>query len=93
MKRWRMEKPCIDCPFTRTPEGTHLRKSLRPGRMAGIRRDLRAGNHFNCHKTTGETGDGSNLVCAGALEYQNGLGITSNYQRICERLEHMRETK
>ncbi len=85
--KWKMEKPCADCPFSDSAKGTHLRKSLNPGRMASIKRDLRRDKHFLCHKTTNETGDGSNLVCAGALAWQDERGLSSNYVRVCERLE------
>lgn len=84
-----MIESCRDCPFNRTGPGAHLRRTLR--RWPEILRQLRgtattAPTHFLCHKTTGETGDGSNRVCAGALAYQAARGVSSNYQRVCERL-------
>lgn len=35
--RWKMEAPCADCPFDTSAAGTHLRKSLAPGRMRSIK--------------------------------------------------------
>ena len=90
---WRMPTACVDCPFNKTGPGAHLRKSLARGRMAEIRRRLRQDEHFVCHKTTDETGDGSKLVCAGALAYQERIGVSSNYQRVMERLEYFKATR
>lgn len=84
--RYRMERPCPDCPFSKSPAGRHLRQSLRPGRLAEIKAALRRGEYFLCHQTTRETGDGSNLLCAGALDYQHRRGVESNYERVCARL-------
>jgi len=92
-KGWRMLKPCADCPFNPEGAGAHLRRSLHPGRMRDIKRGLRAGEFFLCHKTTDECGDGSNLVCAGALAYQETVGVTSQYVQICERLEAFAEER
>ena len=87
MKIWRQPHRCADCPFNPRGDGAHLRRSLGPGRMAEIKHGLRRGEHFMCHKTTEETGDGTRLVCAGALEFQEKQGVSSNYQRVCERIE------
>lgn len=84
---WRMPTMCDSCPFAKSGKGRALAKTLRPGRLAEIKRGLRGGERFLCHKTTDETGDGSKLVCAGALEYQEKQGVSSNYQRVMERLE------
>jgi len=89
MSDWRMSKKCADCPFAKRGPGLRLRRSLAPGRWKGILASLRRGETFNCHKTTLETGNGTNLVCAGAIEWQASQGTSSNYQRICERLEWM----
>lgn len=86
--RYRMEVPCADCPFSKSEKGTRLRRSLAPGRMTEIRANLRNGGAFECHKTTDETGDGSNLLCAGALEWQHARGISSQMERIGERLAY-----
>lgn len=88
-KNWRVTKPCADCPFSTSAAGTHLRKSLGRGRMAEIQKSLRSNEHFLCHKTTDETGNGSNLVCAGSIEWQEKQGVSANYVRICERLDWM----
>lgn len=89
--KWRMDKPCQDCPFNSKGPGLHLRKSLRPVRWREILDSLRYGQHFPCHKTTHETGDGSDLVCAGAIAWQDKRGFSSQYVRICERLDGMRQ--
>jgi len=85
---WRMEKMCEDCPFAKNGKGARLRRSLRPGRWRSILAGLRREETFTCHKTTDETGDGSNRVCAGAIEWQDKHGTSSQYVRICERLEY-----
>lgn len=90
--RWKMDAPCADCPFTDSEAGTHLRKSLAKGRMAEIKRALRNDQHFTCHKTTYETGNGTSLVCAGALAWQEERGLSSQYVRICERLDAAEKT-
>lgn len=84
---WRMPSPCIECPFNTKGPGAHLRKTLRAGRWRGILSALRRGDHFTCHKTANETGDGTNLMCAGAIKWQNNRGLSSNLQRVCERLD------
>jgi hypothetical protein len=93
---WRMVEKCVTCPFHTKGPGRALARSLRRGRMDQIRRDLRAGLVFQCHKTTTdqETDDDGNFtptaatrLCAGALEYQAKVGVSSQLQRICERLE------
>ncbi len=92
MKRWRMESSCADCPFNKDGAGLALRKALRPGRFADIKASLNRGETFQCHKTTSETGNGSNLLCAGSLDYQHGRGIIGQYERICLRLDAMAES-
>ena len=86
--KWKMEAPCANCPFSDSAEGKALAKSLRRGRLAEIKADLRRGGHFTCHKTTHETGNSTNLICAGAMAWQHDRGLTSQYERICERLEY-----
>jgi hypothetical protein len=90
MKRWRMAAPCADCPFSSSRAGVFLRKTLRLGRMREIETALRNDGHFVCHKTARTTGDGSELVCAGAMAWQEKRGLSSQYVRICERLEAAR---
>ena len=80
---------CSDCPFAKNGAGLHLRKSLERGRWLEILSSLKNQEHFLCHKTTIETGDGSKLVCAGAIEWQDKRGISAQYVRICERLERI----
>lgn len=84
---WRMRAPCVDCPFNKSGPGLKLRRSLRPGRMEEIERALRGDGHFICHKTTAQTGDGSRRICAGSIAWREKRGFSSNYQRICERLD------
>lgn len=84
---WRMPSPCENCPFNKSGKGLHLRKSLRVGRWREILLGLRMGEYFTCHKTSDETGDGSNLVCAGSLDWNNKRGLSSNFQRVMERLD------
>lgn len=92
-RHWRMEKSCADCPFNKSGPGLRLRKSLSKGRWRAILRDLRQQKHFTCHKTTDETGDGSNLVCAGAIAWQEKQGVSSQYVRIAERLDYFRRER
>ncbi len=91
--KWRMPKPCEDCPFNADGPGLHLRESLRPRRWLDILRALRHDGHFICHKTGPSTGDGSKLTCAGAIEWQKKRGLPSQYVRICERLEYFNKQK
>lgn len=89
---WRMPSACDNCPFSNSPAGTALRVSLR--RMPEIQQGLLAGEHFLCHKTLKETGgDGSKLVCAGALEFQHTNGLTSPYEDLCKSFEGANESK
>ena len=83
---WLMSKPCLDCPFNKTGPGANLRKTLRHGRMAEIKTALLNNQHFTCHKTADETGDGSNKVCRGAYEWQEAHDVSANFVRICERI-------
>lgn len=89
--QWRMKEPCTNCPFNSDGPGLHLRKSLLQGRFLEIKRGLLSGEHFTCHKTTKETGDGSELMCAGAIKYQEKNSVSSNFQRVMERLDYFRE--
>jgi hypothetical protein len=87
---WRMPSMCDNCPFDTKGPGRHLRRSLRPGFWREILRMLRyTGKHFTCHKTTHETGDGSMLVCAGSITWQNQRGLESDMQQCMERLDAM----
>lgn len=88
---WRMQKPCENCPFNASGPGLHLRKSLHADRWAEILRGLKHDQHFTCHKTTHETGDGSNRICAGAIAWQEKHGLSSNLQRVLERVFFSKE--
>lgn len=97
---WRMKEPCAGCPFSDTEAGKRQWKVLTPAFKRQLRRDLlgRGGQeptHFFCHKTakhddeTGEfTPTTANLVCAGALAFQDKHGVSSNYVRVCETLDY-----
>jgi len=89
MKAWRMKEQCGDCPFATKGPGHHLRVTLERGRWREIQSALERDGHFLCHKTTDETGDGSNLLCAGAIEWQEKRGLSSQLVRIAERLEYI----
>ena len=93
MSEWRMSDMCTDCPFQKSGPGKRLADSLRPGRMGSIKRGLLRGENFECHKTTSETGNGTNLLCAGAIAYQESMGVSSQYVRICQRLDGMSNAK
>lgn len=93
MKKWRTARKCSDCPFATKGPGLELRKSLRPARWREILDSLRRDAHFFCHKTTEATGDGSNQVCAGSIEWQTKHGVTSQYVRICKRLDVIHRRK
>lgn len=88
---WRMLSKCADCPFASSGPGLHLRKTLDPGRWREILHGLRTDRHFHCHKTTDETGDGTNLVCAGSLEWSEKHNVSQNFCRVLERVEHISE--
>src|SRR6185437_425437 len=89
--KWRMKSKCQDCPFATSGPGLHLRRTLHRRRCREILKGLQRGEHFLCHKTTHETGDGSNLICAGSIEWQEKRGIVSNLKQIMERLDWFAE--
>lgn len=84
---WRMKDPCESCPFIPGP----MRDSLR--RLPEIEKELLGGSYFLCHKTTKETGNRTNLVCAGALDFQHARDVISDYERLCLSLEGVPESK
>jgi hypothetical protein len=96
-----MDKQCDNCPFASKGAGLALRRSLKPGRWAEITQSIRDGAPFHCHKTTQdmvEDDDGDvldvgakALMCAGALAYAEKRGVSSQLQRVCERLDSMRK--
>jgi hypothetical protein len=89
-RRWRTKKPCEDCPFNRSGPGLRLRKSLGPSRWREITTQMLQGQkHFICHKTSDETGNGSNLICAGSINFQEKHNTSSNLQRVMERIERL----
>lgn len=88
-KDWRMVAQCADCPFAEDGPGRYLRTTLGTRRWKEITTGLKRDSHFFCHKTTAETGDGSNKVCAGSLEWSEAHGVSQNYVRVCERIDAM----
>lgn len=91
MSEFVQERSCEDCPFNESGPGRHLRDSLAPGRFESIRADLLERKLFLCHKTTPETGDGTNKVCAGALAFQRKENCVPDGLQVMERLTAMRE--
>lgn len=87
--RWRVARSCADCPFNARGPGRALRRALHSQRWREILYGLRRGEHFTCHKTTRETGNGTNLVCAGSIAWQAARGLTSQYARVCERIQKL----
>ena len=93
MRTWRTKEKCEDCPFATKGPGLELRKSLRAGRWQEILAGLLKQEHFFCHKTTEDTGNGSNLVCAGSIEWQDKHGTSSQFMRVCETLDYFARKK
>jgi|GEM_PF-5140460 len=85
---WRMQEACENCPFV---IGSPIRDTLR--RLPEIEREVLGGNHFFCHKTTRETGNRTDLVCAGALDFQHRHGVISPYELLCRSLEGVGESR
>jgi hypothetical protein len=84
---WKTDKKCDNCPFSTSGPGYHLYRSLRRSFWRQLLRDLRQGKHFYCHKTTTETGNGTNLICAGAHEWQlRHIGQPSDLAQVMIRL-------
>jgi phenylpropionate dioxygenase-like ring-hydroxylating dioxygenase large terminal subunit len=95
---WRMITMCNSCPFASKGKGLALRKGLR--RWRSILATLRRGQVFFCHKTTDDEQDDDfyiprkeDLVCAGAIAWQEKHRCTSNYQRVCENLDYFAEPR
>jgi hypothetical protein len=90
-KDWRMLAKCETCPFHTKGPGLTLRKSLRRWRQ--ITQSILAGAAFYCHKTAmaddedGFIPDGKARYCAGAIEFEDKRGVSSNYRRMCERFD------
>lgn len=87
---WRTPAMCAICPFQRRGGGLALRKSLAPGRWREILHALRNDRHFHCHMTTDETGNGTNLVCAGSIEWSDKHGVSQNIVRVMQRIDWFR---
>ena len=84
---------CEDCPFNETGAGRHLRDSLREGRFQSIKDGLLKRSVFHCHKTTRETGDGSQKICAGALAFQRKNNCVPDEVQVAERLTAIQEDR
>ena len=91
--KWKMERQCDNCPFADVGSGVHLRESLGVPRFRSILNSLLNGAPFMCHKTSKETGDGTDLYCAGALDYQQQQKIETDYMKLCRNLEGCQESK
>lgn len=76
--------PCASCPFGRGPESV---RHLRGDRLQDI---VQAGG-FTCHKTTEETGDGSERECAGFMIYKMANDGPTQMMRIATRIGLMSE--
>ena len=87
--KWKLDVMCDNCPFLTNGKAI----ALHPARLPGIKLALLKGDKFFCHKTTTSTGNGDNLYCAGALDYQEAAGIKTPYMALCRSLEGIRETK
>jgi len=88
--QWKLESMCDNCPFATSGEGLHLRRSLGKGRWKEILDSLHH-SCFPCHKTSTETGNGRNIVCAGSYEYQVKHNLWPQYRQIMERLCEMKK--
>lgn len=86
-RRWRVKRKCSACPFHETGPGRFLRDTLRPTRWRAILQALANGEFFTCHKTSDETGNGTNLVCAGSIEWQDRNNYSSAYVRLSQYLD------
>lgn len=89
--KWKVEKMCGNCPFAKEGEGAHLRESLGE-QWPRIIKSLEY-SCFPCHKTTEATGNSTNLICAGALQYQEERGLSPQYKQVMERLSAMEKRK
>ena len=88
--QWKLESMCDDCPFATSGKGLYLRKSLGKGRWKEILDSLHH-SCFPCHKTSTETGNGKNIVCAGAYAYQVKHDLWPQYRQVMERITEMKK--
>jgi hypothetical protein len=81
---YNMPRPCTGCPFGRHEDAVH---------NLGARRiiDIADAGGFTCHKTTRETGDGTEKECAGHMIFKLANEGTSQMIRIAGRLGMMSE--
>jgi hypothetical protein len=86
-----MTKPCPECPFLRGERAVRLTL----GRIQEIAGNMlsSSGGEFHCHKTSRQTGDGSQRHCAGALIFAEKNGNATQMMRIAERLGFYDRTK
>jgi hypothetical protein len=90
---WRMQEQCNNCPFATEGLGLQLRRSLGKGRWKEIVASVMRGDRFPCHKTTQATGNGTELFCAGALDFQHAHGVISVHENLCKVFEGCHENK
>ena len=96
-RRYWLARMCDNCPFADEGAGLQLRLSLAPGRWNEICVGLVMGEHFLCHKTTGDADEDDDegrevkyphaQICAGSRAWQAARGIISNAEQIMTRLE------
>ena len=79
---WRVLKPCKDCPV----EYGDKAMSLKKGRVAEIKKALRDGKSFSCHKTIYDEGYDAPKFCAGAYNYLKRLKKPNQIMQIAERM-------
>lgn len=76
--------PCATCPFGR---GGDSLRHMRPDRLI----DIANADSFTCHKTTTQTGDGSERECAGFMIHKVANGGSTQMMRIAARIGLMPE--
>ena len=77
--KWTMRRACEDCPFRRS-----RRFPLHRRRMLAICDDVKQGNVFCCHKTTGKP-QSRWRACAGWLLYQRHNRQDNAAMQLAER--------
>ena len=91
---------CSNCPFRIDGKQIKLNKDRFDEIKQSLTSGGYNSQDFLCHKTTKEEGwnwdevgeddayhrAGGELLCAGAIEYQEAQGASSQYRRVAERL-------
>ncbi len=76
--------PCSTCPFGRGPKSL---RHLHPERIV----EIADATGFTCHKTTRQTGDGTERECAGFMIYKVATDGSTQMMRIAGRIGLMSE--